>query len=224
MWRENRESARIMKVYNIQEVIDKLTICFHNSFESLTLHLIEEIGEIAAVLVRGQNMTPRFSKYPLSDIYNHINEFSEEERTQINQYSEFFRWSQGFNEWKFKEKLEKELIDVIMMVAIYPKLAEIKGCKIESIGFVCSFKFNNKKNECITDSDCFKAFARCINNLIGDSLSLDYFGHDNGGINVELVIILKCIEQLCFIHNIDVNQGIHNKLFKELKEEKRSNV
>ena len=210
----------------MKEVIDRLKIVFHSDFFSLSVHFMEEIGEIASYVIRGQDIKPRVdgkneSIYLMSEIMKHLSEFSLEEVEKINQYSEFYRWNRKFTKEKFDEKIEKELIDMVMEVGLYVMLLSIKKYKSPNIEKIYSYKFDKDQDFKSSERYAFLDITMNLWILFKKSLSID---NQNPNIDVysELKSLLDDIVDLCNIYNIDINSGINRKLNIELREEKRS--
>ena len=213
------------KIYTMKEIVESLNPIIQPSFSAHTLHLVEEIGEIASVIHRNHDPMLTNTIYEVSEINftNAVKLFKDkpELKSEWEKLTGFYRWNENIVGNKFKKRLESELADIIMMVAIYPILAKKKYFNYD-FKYLYKYKFDK----------IFK-FKRDPALLIlyllhGNIYILDIIckgePHEFYKIIRELMEILDIIQEFCYLYEIDVNQAIYNKLHKDLKDEKRSKM
>lgn len=217
------------KVWTIKKIIDQLTPILNTDFRQHTMHMIEEIGEIASVITRSQDPKLPNTIFKLSEVHLHLSkELTDKDifTSEYARYTEFFRWNKELVGKKFKEKLESELIDVIMMVAIYPILARNKEVEfILKYNDLLEYKFDTKFLHPRKIYDVFLIMKHILREII-HVLEVSMNVEENSSKEIYfancLNNLLLNIENLCWVYDINVNQGITNKITKDLKEEKRS--
>lgn len=221
-----------MKIFTLREIVAVQTPIQMSSPSAIGRHIIEEVSEIPSLLMRGEDVPFPTTQYKLSEVQGHLDELTDDQKEEYTRYFSFYRWNRGADAQRFKDQLESDLIDIVMMVGVYiyhlrqwiPNFPPA-GIDLDSL---LDYRFDLRiaaPSEATTDKwletalDIAKAILR-----FGNVIDFDDIPQSTYAISKcfqHLGDLLPFVEKMCLAYGIDVNAGIQRKI-GELKGQKRS--